>query len=185
VKFDQPNRKMFESAADIPEHLAMATEESMRVTEEQNKIILEDVQQLLPYYKEFVEDVLEQFMNENSEVSKIFTWADDNKNGTDHKEHPRFKLHAKAIGVALNQCLSDLNGIKRHEQRLNYLGSLHNKKKVQYHFYEKLGACILCQVEKRMGAAKWTEERMEAWKKAYQIITFYMIVRFWMGTYGN
>ena len=38
----------------------MATEETMKVTDEQNTIILEDVQSLLPCYEEFVEDVLEQ-----------------------------------------------------------------------------------------------------------------------------
>ncbi|XP_075255803.1 uncharacterized protein LOC142348368 [Convolutriloba macropyga] len=163
----------------------MATEETMKVTDEQNTIILEDVQSLLPCYEEFVEDVLEQFMNENTEVSKMFSWADDDKNGTDQRQHPRFKRHAKAIGTALCQCLSDLNGIKQHEERLNFLGNLHNKKNVQYHYYEKLGGCIVQQVEQRVGPSKWDEERKNAWVKAYEIITFYMIVRFWMGNYGT
>ena len=80
--------------------------------------------------------VVFRFMNENDEVPKIFSWADSNKNGTEQRSHPRFKNHAKAIGVALSDCLGDLNAIKKHEERLNFLGATHNKKKVQYHFYE-------------------------------------------------
>ena len=38
----------------------MTTHENIKITDEQNKIILEDVQRLLPNYDEFVEDVLEQ-----------------------------------------------------------------------------------------------------------------------------
>ncbi|XP_063728188.1 uncharacterized protein LOC134855581 isoform X1 [Symsagittifera roscoffensis] len=161
----------------------MATEESMVVTERQHELIIEDMQILMPNFVEFVEDVLEQFINENPEVTKIFGWVNDNRTGTEQRSHPRFKNHARAIGTALTECLRDLNGIKQHEEKLSYLGSLHNKKKVQYHFYEKLGQCIVNQVENRVGS-NWNAEKKLAWKKAYEIITFYMIVRFWMGNYG-
>ena len=92
-----------------------------------------NIHHFAPIQRDFV---VFRFMNENDEVPKIFSWADSNKNGTEQRSHPRFKNHAKAIGVALRDCLGDLNAIKKHEERLNFLGATHNKKKVQYHFYE-------------------------------------------------
>ena len=53
-----------------------------------------------------------------------------------------------------------------------------------FFIFQKLGGCIVNQVEKRI-SDKWDEERKQAWEKAYEIITFFMIVRFWMGNFGS
>ncbi|XP_075240061.1 uncharacterized protein LOC142335448 [Convolutriloba macropyga] len=158
----------------------MTTHENMKITDEQNKIILEDVQRLLPNYDEFVEDVLEQFMNENEEVPKMFSWADGYKTGTEERSNPKFKKHAKAIGTVLSQCLVDLRGIGKYEQAINQLADKHNKKNVQSYHYEKLGGCILQNIEKRLGPTVWDEERKQAWVAAYNLIIFNMMFGFWL-----
>ncbi|XP_063721389.1 uncharacterized protein LOC134847992 [Symsagittifera roscoffensis] len=149
----------------------MATLESMQVSEEQQSLIMEDVQVLLPNYDDFVEDVLQQFMEENPETFQIFPWADASKTAKEMRSHPRFKSHAKSIGKVISDCLVDLNGVKKHEPKLSSLGAMHTKKKVPTELFGKLGGCILTQVVKRVSEAKWSEEKKEAWLKAYGIIT--------------
>ncbi len=86
----------------------------------------------------FIECLFTRYLNENPEVTHIFTWADSSKSGSEQRTSPGFIRHTSAIGEILAKCLTDLNGVPKFEKQLKHLGDRHNQRQVQFHFYEVL-----------------------------------------------
>ena len=69
-------------------------------------------------------------------VNKTFSWADPHISAEEHRNRPGFRKHVKAIGEVWVTCMGNLEDIDQQQGRLKGLGGLHNKKNVQFHYYE-------------------------------------------------
>ena len=69
-------------------------------------------------------------------VKQTFSWADSSISAEEHRDKPGFREHVAAIGKVYVECLGNLENIDLQKSCLERLGSIHNRRNVQFHYYE-------------------------------------------------